>query len=89
VNALSLLLFYLIDLSSFPPPLYIDPDLVKDNVRDIPERERKLSSPHYDNYIKKHGTNIVKVKAHKKSFPMLNDHNRVTRAKAKRYEKKI
>jgi hypothetical protein len=66
----------------------IDPDLVKHDVRKIPERERTLSLPRYAKYIQEHGTNKVKVKAHTKSFPMLNDSNRVTRVKAKRYDRK-
>ena len=64
-----------------------NPDLVSYEVRVIPERERTLSHPRYANYIKKHGTNKVKVKAHSRSFPLLNDPLRVTRVRARRYEK--
>jgi hypothetical protein len=63
----------------------IDPHLVYHDVRTVPEKERTLSHPRYANYIKKHG-NKVKVKAHTKSFPMLNNHMRMIRAKAKLYE---
>jgi hypothetical protein len=66
----------------------IDPNLVLHDVRTVPERERTLTHPRYAKYIEKHGTNKVIVKAHTKSFPMRSDPDRVTRAKAKRYEQK-
>jgi hypothetical protein len=61
-----------------------DPGLVKKEERQVPERKRTLRSPRYANYIQKHGTNIVTVKAHTRTIPLLNL-PRTTRARARRY----
>jgi hypothetical protein len=60
-----------------------DPDLVKDEERQVPERTRTLRHPRYQAYIEKHG-NKVTVKAHTRTIHLLNL-PRTTNARAKRY----
>lgn len=63
----------------------IDPNRVKTEERDVPERKRTLSYPRYAKYIAKHGINEVTVRAHTRTIPLLNL-PRTTRARAKRYD---
>lgn len=60
-----------------------DPDRVKDEERQVPERTRTLKHPRYRAYIEKHG-NKVTVKAHTRTVHLLNL-PRTTNAQAKRY----
>jgi hypothetical protein len=66
----------------------IDPQLVVEEEREVPQRTRRLRHPRYAKYRQEHGTDQVEVRAHTKTVLLRNDPRRITKVTAKKIDQR-